>query len=160
MVEQNTRNFAKLKYNLQEKVGFDLTQQDGRKKRTAKRLSVTNVKGLLLACFVVIFHYINVSRSVFYKKIYLKVKLRWKFFQTKLLSRSSHKVCRLLSSPLLLRKFTNIDSFPQVFEESPSDHDNNSQVIPSSEYNRYASGIISLYPWNESNLWSRSEFHQ
>ena len=28
------------------------TQQDGRKKRTAKRLSVTNVTGLLLACFV------------------------------------------------------------------------------------------------------------
>ena len=69
MVEQNTRNFAKLKYNLQAKVGFDLTQQDSRKKRTAKRLSVTNVTGLLLACFVVIFHYINVSWSVFYKKI-------------------------------------------------------------------------------------------
>ena len=28
------------------------TQQDGRKKRTAKRLSVTNVTGLLLTCFV------------------------------------------------------------------------------------------------------------
>ena len=49
MVEQNTRNFAKLKYNLQAKVGFDLTQQDSRKKRTTKRLSVTNVTGLLLA---------------------------------------------------------------------------------------------------------------
>ena len=31
-----------------------------------------------------------------------------KLFQTKLLSRLSHKVCRLLSSPILLRKFTNI----------------------------------------------------
>ena len=30
------------------------------------------------------------------------------FFQTKLLSRLSHKVCRLLSSPVLLRKFTII----------------------------------------------------
>lgn len=40
----------------------------------------------------------------------------------------------------------NIDSCPQIFEESPSDHDNNSQVIPSSEYNRDASGTISLYP--------------
>ena len=30
----------------------EFTQQDGRKKRTAKRLSVTNVTGLLLACFV------------------------------------------------------------------------------------------------------------
>ena len=29
-----------------------------------------------------------------------------KLFQTKLLSRLSHKVCRLLSSPVLLRKFT------------------------------------------------------
>ena len=28
------------------------------------------------------------------------------FFQTKLLSRLSHKVCRLLSSPVLLREFT------------------------------------------------------
>ena len=28
------------------------TQQDGRKKRTAKRLSVTNVTRLLLTCFV------------------------------------------------------------------------------------------------------------
>ena len=31
-----------------------------------------------------------------------------KLFQTKLLSRLSHKVCRLLSSPILLRKFSNI----------------------------------------------------
>ena len=29
-----------------------------------------------------------------------------KLFQTKLLSRLSHKVCRLLPSPVLLRKFT------------------------------------------------------
>ena len=34
-----------------------LTEQDGRKKRTAKRLCVTNMTGLLLACFVVIFTY-------------------------------------------------------------------------------------------------------
>ena len=33
----------------------EFTQQDGRKKRTTKRLCVTNVTGLLLACFVVIF---------------------------------------------------------------------------------------------------------
>ena len=31
-----------------------------------------------------------------------------KLFQTNLLSRLSHKVCRLLSSPVLLRKFTNV----------------------------------------------------
>ena len=39
-------------------------------------------------------------------------KRKWRFgkklFQAKLLSRLSHKVCRLLSSPVLLRKFTNI----------------------------------------------------
>ena len=33
----------------------ECTQQDGRKKRTTKRLCVTNVTGLSLACFVVIF---------------------------------------------------------------------------------------------------------
>ena len=33
----------------------EFTQQDGRKKRTAKRLCVSNVTGLLLACFVMIF---------------------------------------------------------------------------------------------------------
>ena len=33
----------------------EFTQQDGRKKRTAKRLHVTNLTGSLLACFVVIF---------------------------------------------------------------------------------------------------------
>ena len=33
----------------------EFTQQDGGKKRTAKRLYVTNVTGLLLACFFVIF---------------------------------------------------------------------------------------------------------
>ena len=33
----------------------EFTQQDGRKKRTAKCLCVTNVTGLLLMCFLVIF---------------------------------------------------------------------------------------------------------
>ena len=34
---------------------IELTKQDGRKKRTAKRLCVINVTALLLACYVVIF---------------------------------------------------------------------------------------------------------
>ena len=34
---------------------FTCTQQDGRKWETGKRLCVTNVTGILLACFVVIF---------------------------------------------------------------------------------------------------------
>ena len=33
----------------------EFTQQDGKKKRTALHLCVTNVTGLLLACFVAIF---------------------------------------------------------------------------------------------------------
>ena len=33
----------------------EFTQQDSKEKRTAKRSRVTNVTGLLLACFVVIF---------------------------------------------------------------------------------------------------------
>ena len=33
----------------------EFTQEDGKKKRTAKGLCVTNVTGLSLACFVVIF---------------------------------------------------------------------------------------------------------
>ena len=36
------------------------------------------------------------------------MKFGKKLFQAKLLSRLSHKVCRLLSSPVLLRKFTNV----------------------------------------------------
>ena len=50
--------------------------------------------------------------SVFFaKKIcFKKVKFGKKLFRTKLLYRLSHKVCRLLPSPVLLRKFTNIHS--------------------------------------------------
>ena len=35
-----------------------------------------------------------------------KRSLAKRYFKTKLLSRLSHKVCRLLTSPVLLRKFT------------------------------------------------------
>ena len=38
----------------------EFTQHDGRKKRTAKRLCVTNVTGLLFMCFVVTFTQVNV----------------------------------------------------------------------------------------------------
>ena len=41
-----------------------------------------------------------------------------KLFQTKLLSRLSHKVCRLLPSPVLLRKFTN-DRTPETANTEP-----------------------------------------
>ena len=41
----------------------EFTQQDGRKKRKAKLLCVTNVAGLLLAFFVVVFTKIDVFWS-------------------------------------------------------------------------------------------------
>ena len=75
-----------------------------RKKRTAaKHLCVTNVTELLLACSVAIFTKYQCF-LVFYKKEWWG--LRQFIFQTKLLSRLSHKLCRLLSSPVRLRKFT------------------------------------------------------
>ena len=48
----------------------EFTQQDGRKKRTAERLCLTNVTRLLLACFVVIFAYINVFWSFTKRSVY------------------------------------------------------------------------------------------
>ena len=54
-------------------------------------------------------HIINVFWSLKKRSVQRKVKFGGKFFQPKLLSRLSHKVCRLLSSPVLLRKFTNND---------------------------------------------------
>ena len=48
---------------------------------------------------------------VFYKKICLKEGEVWrKVFSNKLLSHLSRKVCHLLSSSVLLCKFTNISS--------------------------------------------------
>ena len=74
--------------------------------RTAKRLKAANVTGLLLACFVG--NSLNINFFLlFCKKIcFRNVKFGKRFFQKKLLSRLSHKVCRRLSSPVLLRKFT------------------------------------------------------
>ena len=72
VVDENNRNVEKQKRNVgkvKKKIfaaeraslhsfSFNIsefTQQGGRKKRTAKRLRVTNVTGLLFTCFVVIF---------------------------------------------------------------------------------------------------------
>ena len=55
---------------------------------------------------ILIFQFISYF-LVLYKKICLKkVKFGGTLFQRKLLSRLSQKVCRLLSSPVLLRKFS------------------------------------------------------
>ena len=71
-----------------------------------KRLSVTNVTGLLLACFVGNSLNIDVFCSSTKRSVYRNVKCGGRFFQTKLLSRLSHTVCLRLSSPVLLHKFT------------------------------------------------------
>ena len=84
----------------------EFTQQDGRKKKTAKRLSVTNVTGLSLACFVANSLKIDVSYSSTKRSVQRNVKFGGSKAKAKLLSRLSHKVCRRLSSPVLLRKFT------------------------------------------------------
>ena len=48
-----------------------------------------------------------------YKKTCLKEgEVRWKSFLTKLLSRLSHKVCCLLSRPVLMRKLNNVSARP------------------------------------------------
>jgi len=85
----------------------EFTQQDGRKKRTAKHFSVTNVTGILLACFVANSLNIDVSYSSTKRSVQRNVKFGGSKAKAKLLSRLSHKVCRRLSSPVLLRKFTN-----------------------------------------------------
>ena len=63
----------------------EFTQQNGRKKRTAKRLSVTNMTGLLLSCFVGNSLNIDVF-LLFYKKICLKECEVWqKVFSNKII---------------------------------------------------------------------------
>ena len=82
--------------------------------RTANRLCVTNVTGLLPACFL----WCSINKTVFGSFIKRSFKRNLKFggncFQTELLSRLSHKVCRRFPSAVPLRKFTS-DS-PAKFE--------------------------------------------
>lgn len=77
-----------------------VTQQDGRKKRTVKRLCVTKVAWLILACCVVIFTWHNCF-LVFYEKICLKESETWrKCFSNKILSRGiSHNFAFLFFTP-------------------------------------------------------------
>ena len=87
------------------------TQQDGRMKRTAKRLCVTNVTRRVLSWSS---RNIYVFWSFTKRYVQMKVKFGEKLFQTKLLSRLAHEVCRLRSSTVLLRKFTNIKRDPSL----------------------------------------------
>ena len=57
--------------------------------------------GLLLACFVRNSLNIDVLCSSTKRSVFGNEKFRGRFFQAKLLSRLSHKVCRRLSSPVL-----------------------------------------------------------
>ena len=96
----------------------EFTQQDGRKRRTAKRLCVTNVTGLLLACSVVIFTKYQCF-LVFYKKICLKeVEVCVKFFSNKIIFTLIVTQGLPSSSPVLMRKFT-IDSSTVMIRFSP-----------------------------------------
>ena len=70
--------FWKQKQNISE-----FTQQDGTKKRTAKCLSVTKVKGLLLACLVRNSLNMNVFGSFTKRSVQRNVKFGGKFSQTK-----------------------------------------------------------------------------
>ena len=61
---------------------------------------------LLLACFAGI-HLTLMLFALLQKDLFKGIlEFGGRFFQTKLLSRLSHKVCRHLSSPFLLHKFT------------------------------------------------------
>ena len=82
----------------------EFTQQDCRKKRTAKCLCVTNMTDLLLFCGDL---HSSLCFLVFYKMTCLKEgEVRRKSFSNKILSHLSNKVFCLLSSPILLRKLT------------------------------------------------------
>ena len=70
----------------------EFTQQDCRKKRTAKRLCDKRDRAIAWECC---------------RGLPLSLMFSGLFFKTKL-SRLSHKVCHLLSFPVLLRKFTII----------------------------------------------------
>ena len=81
------------------------SQQDDRKKRTAKRLCDKRDRAITWeVCRGVQLILMFCGRLGKYQ-FKGRCSLAKRFFK---LSRLSHKVCRLLSSPVLLRKFTNI----------------------------------------------------
>ena len=64
--------------------------------------------GLLLACFVANSLKIDVSYSSTKRSVQRNVKFGGSKAKAKLLSRLSHKVCRRLSSPVVLRKYATV----------------------------------------------------
>ena len=92
------------------KVPSAFTQQFGRKKTTVKTF-VSDKRERAITCVFCRDLHLTLTISGLFKRICLKEgKFGGKCFQTKLLSRLSHKVCRLLFSSVLLPKFT-IDIF-------------------------------------------------
>ena len=69
--------------------------------------------GLLLACFVG--NSLNIDVSCTSTKRLVQRNVKFCGSKAKLLSRLSHKVCRRLSSPVLLRKFTNNGTEAKAF---------------------------------------------
>ena len=70
------------------------------------KITVCEKRDRAITCLLCSDLHLTLKFSGLYKKIYLKERFGGKIFQTKLLSRLSHKVCCLLSSPVLLCKFT------------------------------------------------------
>ena len=83
----------------------ELRKQDGTKKRTAKCLC--DKRDRTITCvFVAKFNKYNCVLIFTKRSFKRKLKFGGNCFQTKLLSRLSHKVFRLLPSTVPLRKFT------------------------------------------------------
>ena len=70
-------------------------------------------------------------------------KVRRKFFQTKLLSLLSHRVCRLLSSPVLLHKFNivSMETAAWIFSGTTNDMLNSFIVLFFVQCRRYMFGL-------------------
>ena len=86
----------------------EFTLQEGRKKKEDGKTLVRDESDKAITCVLCRYLHLTLMFSGRFTKISVqrKVKFGEELFQTKLLSRLSHKVCRLLSSPDLLVKFT------------------------------------------------------
>ena len=86
----------------------EFTRQDGRKNKEDGKTLVRDESDKVITCVLCRYLHLTLMFSGRFSKISVqrKVKFGEELFQTKLLSRLSHKLCRLLSSPDLLLKFT------------------------------------------------------
>ena len=86
----------------------EFTRQDGWKNKEDGKTLVRDESDKAITCVLCRYLHLTLMFSGRFTKISVqrKVKFGEELFQTKLLSRLSHKLCRLLSSPDLLLKFT------------------------------------------------------